>query len=106
MKKININSYTYVRLTKEGQQVLDRYRAAYRYCPVDKVSGTDYVRIQLWELMQIFGPEMGMGSPVLFETSILFDSKDVEGEIMMLYRSEDNAPKVEANTSPFLLKIS
>ena len=66
MKKININDYVKVKLTDSGKDIFyhqyDRVNEQYGkellkpYYPEEDSDG--FVEIQLWQLMQIYGPYM------------------------------------------------
>ena len=72
--QINLNDKIYVKLTQEG---CDHFEAYYRsgvfadlpekHRPPKPEPGVE-TDLQIWELMQIFGPRMHMGGPSMFET--------------------------------------
>lgn len=69
----NINNYVSVKLTKEGGE--QWYRHHERFGIIGdgpEIDENGWMRIQLWELMQIFGSELRNGGPLMFETNILF----------------------------------
>lgn len=76
----NINDVMYVKLTDYGRQLMasDRY-------PVTKVPDKDgYTKWQMWELMQHFGPQCGLGQTLPFETTILVQHCEADITIGLL----------------------
>lgn len=73
--EFNINNYVRVRLTdagrahhrKEWEELLAGTKLTYTP-PVEDAGG--WSRWQLWNLMQVFGPMIGMGMPSPFGTVI------------------------------------
>jgi len=93
--KFNINHNVKVRLTPHGIEVLvlhyERFRKdfpdyyehnSFKMPPIDSQGYTEY---QLWELMRIFGGNMGLGGKIPFETEI----EIVEQEKPSVYNSID-----------------
>lgn len=90
MKKININSYVYVKLTNLGIQLYIasiNHRLANnapKHLFIDenyvksKINNDGYIEFQLWEFMRIFGEMLYIGNPNnFFEMEIAFDNKDL-----------------------------
>jgi hypothetical protein len=82
----NINQSARVKLTPIGEEVLNRHdertNAHYRTIGVPyrqdwrrHLKEDGYYHDQLWSLMQVFGPAIGMGAHVPFETEIELDLK-------------------------------
>jgi hypothetical protein len=78
--EINLNETVEVKLTQGGAQI---YNARYknlnlpdRYEIDTKVAG-ETLRIQLWNLMEIFGPYTGLGMHPHFEGLMMTIEKDV-----------------------------
>jgi len=86
--KFNINHYIKVKLSEKGRYILrDRHEAlqkvindnngrGFAYTPpiVDKYG---YTKFQGWHLMQIFGPYMGLGNELPFDTNIIIEENQV-----------------------------
>lgn len=75
---ININDYVYVQLTDLGKQIYDSYFFNFnrKYgveikAPELKMDKEGYSAFQIWDLMQIFGPEMRIGLNPTFKDNIL-----------------------------------
>jgi hypothetical protein len=63
--KININDYARVRLTSHGEEILKKecdVAHEYHYNPHTKI-----LEIELWSIMEIFGPHIWHGSDQCFE---------------------------------------
>jgi hypothetical protein len=76
-REFNVNHYVYVRITEQGWKVLEDYFRALDFPPIAREQAYyapdehGWSRFQMWDLMNIFGPSMGMGfGPVPFETTI------------------------------------
>lgn len=70
--KININDSVTVKLTEAGEK---RLRDYFTKIPDLNISQDKVFKAQLWELMNIFGPEMYMGNPdSMFEGDIFYDA--------------------------------
>ncbi len=65
-KKINLNDYAYVKLTTFGKKVLFDYccKAGVNESEARKLYNMRYntIKIQLWELAHIFGPNLYNGA--------------------------------------------
>lgn len=59
--ELSLNDDIEIRLTKEGRKIYNEYRKRYVHNPIKKVRGC-WVRVQLWEFMNIFGSRMFMGA--------------------------------------------
>lgn len=65
---MNVNDIVEVTLSSHGRLVLYKYEIGIGTPVHSKGHMTgDVLRIQLWELMNIFGPEMRMANEVCFE---------------------------------------
>jgi len=81
----SLNDYIYFRLTETGETILKKWYSKLRKeCPpyVGGISYycNDWLQWQLWEVMQVFGPQLFCGKlpPI---TDITFDDpKTAEGE--------------------------
>ncbi len=77
-RTFNVNDSVWVRLTDAGKlihrrehdEMRKRVPSIGRYQPPKSHPG-GYSKFQLWELMQIFGPHISIGSEVPFGTEIL-----------------------------------
>lgn len=77
--KFNVNQYISVRLTDYGREYLrlrfveleERYNLDLEYTPPVEVDG--WSTFQLWELMESFGPIIGLGAKLPFETEIILE---------------------------------
>lgn len=67
MIELNINCQVKLKLTPRGHQIA--IDAGYQY-QASKLDENDYVTFQLWQLMEIFGPHIGM-SDTLIESNTL-----------------------------------
>jgi hypothetical protein len=68
MSRININARCSVKLTEYGVSVLTAYFLTLECKPPLLGIGNEYVT-QLWDLFQVFGPEMYMGNRQIFENN-------------------------------------
>lgn len=65
---MNINNYVWLKLTKDGQKVVDKSRTTSLY-QLDN----GWSRFQLWNLMNIFGGYMHLGNnKTYFENNEIF----------------------------------
>lgn len=60
---INAHDYVLVTLTPKGAEIVNRSG----YFGRETITGPGPIRIMLWSLMSIFGPEMKMGQEPFFE---------------------------------------
>lgn len=75
---VNVNHNVKVKLTDRGVAFLKENNAKYGGGYRDsKIDSDGYYETQLWELMSTFGPKLGMGSPLLFETEIIVTGKKI-----------------------------
>jgi hypothetical protein len=85
-QEFNINQYVYIRLTEVGYATWkERHDDMYRPYPAyhseikpiehykQQANDEGFIKMQLWEVMQLFGHKMGNGMPVPFETEILLE---------------------------------
>lgn len=81
---INLNDFVKVKLTDHGKDIfyhsLDEVNDMIRRNggkPLEphmpKVDAEGYTSFQLWELMQLYGPHIGMGLPQPFELDIVYE---------------------------------
>lgn len=74
--KFNVNDYVNVKLTKRGHEIINNLRSGLSTSiPThdwsNYLADTDgWLKIQLWRLMELFGPHMGPGAAIPFETTI------------------------------------
>ena len=61
MIEVNVNDDIEIRLTREGRRIYREYRKKYIHSPLKKANSR-WVRVQLWEFMNIFGSRMFMGA--------------------------------------------
>ncbi len=66
---MNINDTVRVKLTPEGVKIYENHYAPYGGNS-PKIEFDGYTSIQLWVLMSIFGPHIGMGFYPPFDTTI------------------------------------
>ncbi len=81
MKKVNVNDFVRVKLTKRGIEIYEDYYKDILLCKgvgniSPEIDKDGYTRLQLWELMNIFGKSMVMGCTVPFETTILIEDAE------------------------------
>ena len=82
----NINNYVEIKLTQYGKDILKEkedkifteYPSLKEYLYKYKVNNRGYLKLQLWEVMNIFGDHLGNGLQVPFEMKIKMEIKDVE----------------------------
>lgn len=69
--EFNINEYVEVQLTSQGLEALKNYYLSFGLDPTNhcRVKHDNWMKIQLWELMNIFGPYMYNGNPDTMFTS-------------------------------------
>lgn len=81
----NLNEYVRVKLTQRGRNihrqqwhaVMDGLRTKYEYHDPDE-DKDGWSKWQGWDLMQTFGPHMGMGVDLPFELTIEIVEKDLK----------------------------
>lgn len=82
MNRVNVNDFVYVVPTEDGAKVYNDDIARRNIkLPKDlhrqQIAAGEILKIQLWSLMQIFGPRMVIVGPTLFEHGDVFiDVKD------------------------------
>ena len=82
----NINNYVEIKLTQYGKDILKEkedkifteYPSLKEYLYKYKVNNRGYLKLQLWEVMNIFGDHLGNGCDTPFEMDIKMEVKDVE----------------------------
>lgn len=63
---LNLNAIVSVRLTEDGIKQWRRFQADHGFAAPDlKIAANGTSSLQLWELMQIFGPMCWLGNPVV-----------------------------------------
>jgi len=84
--KVNINQTVRVELTKTGIKFLEKNGYSYKI-------ENGYITTQLWDLMEVFGSEMNMYSPKVFEHNIIefidIPQNDLEEKVKTLERRID-----------------
>lgn len=76
-REINLNDTIKFKPTPVGLRLYDRHWRSYKIePPALKYDAEGYVSMQLWEVMNIFGGEMGNGLPVPVETRIQVEIHD------------------------------
>lgn len=91
IKKININSDVKIKLTKKGKLfIINKWDNLIKVnsnmnsslngeLPSWMKEDEDgYSTFALWEVMQEFGEKLGNGLPLMFETEILIDGRDIK----------------------------
>lgn len=73
--KMNINDYVTVTPTRHGVAVREDHFRYYGIRPTAMEPG-EPVRMQMWEVMQTWGPHIGMGLPLVIETAIELHPRD------------------------------
>jgi len=63
-RPFNLNSYVKIKITPLGQSIREKFYASYgiKARPLDKDS-EGFTKMQLWQVMQIFGEHMHFGRP-------------------------------------------
>ena len=82
----NINNYVEIKLTQYGKDILKEkedkifteYPSLKEYLYKYKVNNRGYLKLQLWEVMNIFGDRFCDGCDAPFEMDIKMEVKDVE----------------------------
>lgn len=64
----NVNDYILVKLTEKGELIYGRSYARWNLTPPAREDG--WVRMQMWDFMQMFGEHSRMGSELPYETAI------------------------------------
>lgn len=78
--KYNVNYHMYVKLTNYGKELIIKKRG-YDYfeaCIESCKQENGYYQLQCHEVMSLFGDHIGNGCKLPFETTVYFDSKDLE----------------------------
>jgi hypothetical protein len=77
MKEVNfnVNQYVKVKLTDYGNSVMDDWYCGrlYEAPPVDE---SGYIKVQMWQLMKIFGEHTGLGKPPVFDMYVILCVED------------------------------
>jgi hypothetical protein len=88
MKSFNINSTVKVRLTKVGEELLEKnwkdfWNSIGRLNPYQPPTpdADGYVEFQMWDLMGNLGEQCGWGGDLPFDTEILIEDKDLKGGV-------------------------
>ena len=78
--KYNVNSHMYVKLTTYGkEQIIKKNGYGYFEHCVEKFKQEDgYYKLQCHTVMDLFGDCIYTGCKLPFETTVYFDSKDLE----------------------------
>ena len=79
MKKINLNDCVYVAITEEGFDYLRIFQGS-KYVKLLKknvvtIDGKEYHKMQLYNVMNLFGNAMYLGHKLVIETDILMEEK-------------------------------
>ena len=84
MKELNINSYVNVKINNYGISILEqKHNEFQKQFPIigdfkmPEPDENGYIKFQLWELMNIFGPYLIAGFEVPFEMNIGIDENDL-----------------------------
>jgi len=72
--KINIDGRIRVRLTPHGQELISKHYATYNVHWQPSADG--WYKLQLWELMGIFGPYLYVGCIIPFEDAAIYMEED------------------------------
>lgn len=80
MQELNINSYVKVKLTEDGQQAVVSFNKDIDESSDEKQTMTrannvdedGYIKLQLWELMRVFGKHCSVDANNLFEDNNLY----------------------------------
>lgn len=84
MKEINVNADVYIRLNpRRLPEILDFWHKKWNFAKdVEAILGKPdtegYYKVQLWEVMQYFGPVMKTCGESPFYTSIRIDESDIK----------------------------
>ena len=107
----NINNYVEIKLTQYGKDILKEkedkifteYPSLKEYLYKYKVNNRGYLKLQLWEVMSIFGDYLGNGCDTPFEMDIKIKSSDVEvdQEEAKQFFIESVAKSVGNNKDPY-----
>lgn len=84
--KFNVNDYVKVKLNEKGiniylernQHLRDMMSKYYNHEYVvkpPKIDEEGFTKFQMWDLMQLYGPYLGLGMDLPFETEILLEDK-------------------------------
>lgn len=76
--EFNLNDHVYVKLKKAGIDLCNKFWTQYGGEPLVKLNTNRYLRLQLWEFMEIFGPVTSITTCGLYETVILIDKRDLK----------------------------
>ena len=80
--KTNLNYHIYVKLTDYGKELIikDYGYSYFEVCIESNKQPNGYYRLQMWEVMQMFGRYCFNGCKLPLETGVYFDASEVEVE--------------------------
>lgn len=73
MIKYNMNDYVLLKLTEEGRKIYAKQVEQRFAIAAAEVEKAGWIRLQLWEVMNIFGANCFNGSSTPFETEIMLE---------------------------------
>lgn len=85
--KFNLNDSVFVKMERKGYEIwIDFYNNIFEKEPqknnleyyISKADKNGYVKFQMWEFMQIFGPEINLGTRSPFFTNVYFYERDLQ----------------------------
>lgn len=82
---VNLNNYVTLKITERGLRVFREYhdRMGLDWEPYAKMNGEAKRgatwRMQMWQVMQIFGPSIYLGCDPPFDTNIVIETEDQHG---------------------------
>ena len=77
LKCFNLNDYVFVKLNDYGEKIWEYQNADFLMeAPKLKLEKDGYLKIQLWELMRIYGKFLHNGSMLPFERAEMFFEGD------------------------------
>ena len=80
--KTNLNYHIYVKLTDYGKELIikDYGYGYFEACIENNKQPDGYYRLQLWEVMKMFGTYCYNGCKLPLETAVYFDDDGIEVE--------------------------
>lgn len=73
-QKFNINKFVKIKLNLKGEQIWDDYWKLYKIPTPTLVKDKDgYIKIQAWQMMEVFGKHIKLGFNLPFETEIYYE---------------------------------
>ncbi len=97
---LNLNSEINVKLNEKGKQIYKSYLTGWSVKNVEEYLSADYVKFQLYDFMNIFGPSLyAGGDTIILDNEIFFSRLQFRHYLEKVIDSEESTPK-EMKTCP------